>query len=165
MKTSLNGHEFIEKTHLRIELRGLLDELNARIILTQVNSDDEIFINDLEEIRIFVLRLIKCEVNESDFGDFILWGMNDTEIHQRSHNPEKFYGIGHIMPHFEMGKKAAEINFLRTMVRKVEISAFKTFGDSKKDFTNVLNRLSSALYILTYKYLPKNYNKTIKFNT
>ena len=65
------------------------------------------------------------------------------------------------MPHFEMGIEAAKINFLRTLVREIEIIAYEVFNEN--NFTHILNRLSSALYILIYKYLPENYDKFLNF--
>jgi ethanolamine utilization cobalamin adenosyltransferase len=57
---------------------------------------------------------------------------------------------------------------LRTQVREVELSACRAFGacldpeSQRGDIIQVLNRLSSAFYILTYKYLPEDYDKTIR---
>ncbi len=149
----------------RIELRGKLDSLNSQIILIQANSDDNEYISDIEEIRKVIVNLQKCEAAEKFFSEkLILWGLDEDEIHTRSHNPVKYYGKGHILNHYEMGRKASELNFLRTLVRETELCSVRAFGDDDGlKISHVLNRLSSALYILTYKYLPKEYNKTIIF--
>lgn len=163
--TSLNARETVSKTHSRIEFRGKLDSLNARIILIQSYSENREYISDLEQVRQVVTKLQKYEVQEKEFdGKLILWGMNEDEIHGRSHNTQEFYGLGHILPCHEMGREAAEINFLRTLVREAELSACYAFNDNDTyKFIHVLNRLSSALYILTYKYLPKGYDREIRF--
>lgn len=151
----------------RIELRGRLDSLNARIILMQSESDSEEYISDLEELRAVVNRLQRCEACGKIFADGLtLWGIDEDEIHTRSHNPAEYYGLGHVLPHHEMGRIAAELNVLRTLVRETELCAVRAFGDDDGlRICHVLNRLSSAVYILTYKYLPEGYNRTIHFGS
>ena len=152
------------KCDLRLELRGRLDSLNAQIILFQTYSQNQEYISDLEDVRKVIRILQRSEAAEKVFdGKLILFGIDEDEIHKRSHNPEKFYGLGHIMPHYEMKKEAAELNFLRTLVRETELCSCKVFENDELKINHVLNRLSSALYILTYKYLPDSYDKTIKF--
>ncbi|MBR0317596.1 MAG: hypothetical protein IJQ99_12115 [Synergistaceae bacterium] len=152
------------KCDLRLELRGRLDSLNAQIILFQIYSQNQEYISDLEDVRKVIRILQRSEAAEKVFdGKLILFGIDEDEIHKRSHNPEKFYGLGHIMPHYEMKKEAAELNFLRTLVRETELCSCKVFENDELKINHVLNRLSSALYILTYKYLPDSYDKTIKF--
>ena len=153
------------KTSLRFKLRGKLDKLNAQIILLQAHSQNQSYVDDLEGVREIVRRLQRCEACGEKFeGKMILWGLDEDEIHTRSHNPGKFYGLGHILPHSSMKQEAAELNFLRTVIREVELCACKTFPEDSLMIAHVLNRLSSALYILTYKYLPKEYNMVINFH-
>lgn len=155
------------KDSARIELRGRLDSLNARIILLQSESDSEEYIADLEELRAVVNRLQRCEACGEIFGDdFTLWGLGSEELHTRSHNPAMYYGLGHIMPHHEMGRLAAGLNVLRTLARETELCAVRAFGDDDNlRICHVLNRLSSAVYILTYKYLPEGYSRVIRFGS
>ena len=174
--TNLLGASVVSKTHPRIELRGRLDELNARIILVQTQAREagqNSLEADLEELREKVRDLMACEVRDVPCEELSLWGLSEEEIHQRSHYPERYYGLGHILPHADMGRWAAELNLLRTLVREVELCACRAFaspvgeceegGMTRPDFIKVLNRLSSALYILTYKYLPEGYDRVIHF--
>ena len=149
------------KNSQQIELRGKLDSLNAQIILFQVNSSSQEFISELEEVRLTVNRLQRCEACNRVFdGEMRLWGLDFDELHRRSHNPVK----GHILPHYEMGREACELNLLRTLVRETELCAVRAFGDDDGlRIGHVLNRLSSALYVLMYKYLPENYNRVMRF--
>ena len=160
VNTSLNSLEYVAKSDLRIELRGNLDSLNAQIILFQSHSDNENFIKDLEEVREVITNLQACEACEKNFDKILrLWGLNENEIHERSHNPKKFYGKGHLLLNFKMGREASEINFLRTLVRETELCACRAFHDEDPyKIIHVLNRLSSALYILIYKYIPEDFN-------
>ncbi len=153
------------KTDPRIELRGRLDSLNAEIICLQshFHSNDEGFVADLEELREVVRVLQRCEaVNQPFTGRLTLWGLDEDEIHSLSHSPSGTKGR-HIMPHYSMGAKAAEINRLRTLVRECELSACRAFTNDSLRINHVLNRLSSALYILIYKYIPSRYDKYINF--
>ena len=168
--THLLGAAVVGKTHPRIELRGRLDSLNAAIIRVQVLAREAgcaQLEGDLEELREKVGELLACEVRDIPCSELTLWGLTDEEIHERSHFPERSYGLGHILPHPDMGRWAAELNVLRTLVREVELCACRAFetdeGMERPDIVKVLNRLSSALYILTYRYLPEGYDRTIHF--
>lgn len=169
-RTSLLAGQEVDKTHPRIELRGRLDELNARIILLQVSAREagnDALDEDLEAIRRCVAALMACEARDAPCGELSLWGLSEEEIHRRSHSPERWYGLGHILPHPDMGRWAAELNLLRTLVRGAELCACRAFSDgegvSRPDLVKALNRLSSALYILTYQYLPEGYDRLIRF--
>lgn len=155
------------KDSKRIELRGKLDTLNSLIILLQAASCSQEYITDLEEVRAVVNRLQRCEAGEKIFDEgLMLWGVDGEELHRQSHNPAKFFGKGHILPHHEMGRKAAELNFLRTAIRETELCAVRAFGnDDNLRIGHVLNRLSSAVYVLTYKYLPEDYRREIRFGS
>ena len=149
----------------RIELRGKLDSLNARIIMFQTVSDSPEFIADLEEVKAVVNRIQRCEACGKIFeGGFTLRGIDSEELYQRSHNPGKYYGLGHILPHHEMGRESAMMNLLRTLVRETELCAVKVFGENDSlRICHILNRLSSAVYTLIYEYLPEGYNRVISF--
>ena len=165
--THLLGAEVVGKTHPRIELRGRLDALNARIILTQARAraaGERQLEADLEEVRIKAVReAMMAEVTDAPCGELALWGLTEEDIHQRSHTPARFYGKGHLDLHADMGLWAAEINLLRTLVRETELVACRAFDDgaggvTRPDIVKMLNRLSSALYILIYNYLPEGFS-------
>ena len=132
----------------------------------QAYSHNTEYISDLEEIRKALNQLQKCEAVEIPFASKLtLWGMNEDEIHTRSHNPAKYYGIGHILPHCDMGKESAGLNLLRTLTREAELCATRSFGGADPlRICHILNRLNSALYVLTYKYLPEGYSRVISFH-
>ena len=149
----------------RIELRGRLDSLNAQIILLQTDSDSPEFIADLESVRAVVNRIQRCEACGKIFeGGFTVRGLDSEELYRRSHNPAKYYGLSHILPHCEMGRESAMMNLLRTLVREAELCAVRAFGENDSlNICHVLNRLSSAVYVIIYEYLPEGYDKVISF--
>lgn len=149
----------------RIELRGKLDSLNARIIMFQAVSDSPEFIADLEEVKAVVNHLQRCEACGKIFeGGFTVRGLDSEELYRSSHNPAEYFGLGHILPHHEMGRESAMMNLLRTLVRETELCAVKVFGENDSlRICHILNRLSSAVYTLIYEYLPEGYNRVISF--
>ena len=154
----------MKKTDSRMQLRGKLDTLNAQMILIQTCSENDGYIADIEEIRQVIRKIQRCEaMNEIYDERLMLFGIDEDEIHTRSHNPEKYFGLGHILPDKDMKRESAELNLLRAIVRETELSACCAFDDDNLKICHVLNRLSSALYVLIYKYLPENYSRTINF--
>ena len=120
-----------------------------------------------------IYDILSCEVTGKTCDDLFLWGMSGDEIRERSHHPERYFGIGHIRPHYTMGASAAGLNALRTQIREAELAACRAFAAqsseedekvNRSDVIRALNRLSSAIYILTYKYLPEGYDKTVRFS-
>jgi ethanolamine utilization cobalamin adenosyltransferase len=169
--TSLSSGTFVGKSDPRVEFRGRLDSLDASIVEIQILAEREGFAplaGKLEEVREKVHDVLSCEVTGRSCGDLVLWGLDSDGIRERSHRPEKYLGLGHIRTHRTMGLTAALLNKLRTQVREAELSACRAFGaDQEKterpDIIRALNRLSSAVYILTYACLPEGYDKTITF--
>ncbi|MBQ7154904.1 MAG: hypothetical protein IJR85_05055 [Synergistaceae bacterium] len=149
------------KSGERFSLRGRLDSLNAQIVFLQATSENEEYISDIEEIRSVVRELQACEAGNKVFaGEFFLWGKTADELHSLSHNPEG----GHILPHRDMKREAASLNLLRTLVREAELCACRAFdGNDELGICHVLNRLSSAVYVLMFKYLPENYTHRLSF--
>lgn len=144
----------------RFVLRGKLDSLNAQIVFLQTLSDNREYIADLEEVRQIVRQLQSCEAGERIFdGEFTLWGMSADELHRLSHNPEG----GHILPHNDMKTEAASLNLLRTSVREAELASCRAFPEDRLRLSHTINRLSSAVYVLMFKYLPENYPHRLKF--
>jgi ethanolamine utilization cobalamin adenosyltransferase len=83
-------------------------------------------------------------------------------MRERSHNPLKYYGFRHILVDYRMGELSIKLNILRAKARETELAAASAFKDSegnitRNDIIEALNRLSSLFYILTLKYLSKNF--------
>ncbi len=154
----------MKKTDSRMMLRGKLDTLNAQMILIQTCSMNQNYISDIEEVRQIIRRLQRCEaMNETYEGRLILWGIDEDDIHTQSHNPLQYFGLGHILPDKDMKRESSELNLLRTLIREAELLSCRVFESDELRISHILNRLSSALYILTYRYLPERYDKIIAF--
>ena len=154
----------MNNTDSRMQLRGKLDTLNAQMILIQTCSENDGYIADIEEIRQVIRKIQRCEAMNEVYADRLnLWGIDEDEIHTRSHNPMKYYGLGHILPDKDMKRESSELNLLRTLIREAELISCRVFDDDALRISHILNRLSSALYILTYKYLPEGYDKVMQF--
>jgi ethanolamine utilization cobalamin adenosyltransferase len=160
----------VTKTSPRIEFRGRLDSLNAAVVSLQILGQKEgrpSLVEELEEVRTKIYDIFVCDVTGKPCDELFLWGLNSDELRERSHNPAKYFGLGHIQFHHTMGALAAGINELRTRAREAEVSACRAFdtekGIERPDIVKWLNRLSSALYVLIYRYLPEGYHETKNF--
>ena len=167
-ETALVGPGLVSKTHPRIELRGRLDSLRSRVVLLQARAREAGQAQldaELEEVREVVARIMSCEARDAPLGELVLWGMGEEELRERSWHPQRWYGVGHVLMCADMGIWAAEIDALRTMAREVELCACRAFdgpdGTTRPDMVRVLDRLSSALYVLIYHHLPEGYDETV----
>jgi ethanolamine utilization cobalamin adenosyltransferase len=162
--THLRGRLLVCKSHPRIALRGKLDSLQARIIETQLiayRTGQMGVVEALDEILTFTRRILACEAKESPFGPVQLFGLSDEALRERSHNPQKYYGIDHILPSYHMGEVAAALNMLRTYARESELYAVRAFRGREKetDIIRALNRLSSGIYIILCRVLAEVYTR------
>jgi ethanolamine utilization cobalamin adenosyltransferase len=170
-RTLLGKSALVDKTDPRIELRGRLDSLSAAIVDLQIvglREGSDSLVQDLEEVLTKVYEILSREVTGEICPALSLWGLDADEIRERSHHPARYFGIGHIRPHHSMGAVAAGLNTLRTKVREAELSACRALTNPESaerlDIIEALNRLSSAIYILIYKYLPEGYSHMVRFS-
>lgn len=156
--THLSANLLVKKSHPRIAFRGALDCLEAQIMETQSvaqrNNSPELA-QSLQEILLFVRSILAAEVKEIPFKAGGLIGYTSDELRSVSHNPQKYFGIGHPVPDYTMGEKIVRLNSLRTEVRRAELSAVNAFAGKRGDIVGALNRLSSAIYILILKELAE----------
>lgn len=163
--THLKGNILVPKDHPRIVLRGRLDSLQSKIIETQIlaeKHEKEKLLGELQKILLFVRSLVRAEVMDEKIKDQQIADMSFDDIHNRSHDPMKYYGFPHLMIEREMGEIAVALNTLRSETREVEIAAFKAFslnnGDvSRPDIITSLNRLNSCFYIMIFENIPADY--------
>lgn len=161
--THLNAELLVAKTHPRIALRGQLDLLQCQIIHYQVQCEQSgrrDLMAELGEIAHWARGIMTAEVKGSSFEFGILLGLNEQEIHIRSHNPQAYYGLGHILPDHGQGQVVSWLNLLRSQTRICELAAARCFiqesGEvDRLDILQALNRLSSLFYVLVCRELAQ----------
>lgn len=166
--TALNGNLLVPKSHPRIAFRGKMDTLQGKIIGAQIAAQkNNCFgvIDDLEEILAFARNILSCEVKEEFVNIPVLLGLDSESLRNVSHNPKKYYGTNHYMPSYKMGETVVVLNSLRTIVRETELAAVNAFKNTdgtigRLDLIKALNRISSAVYIISCRLLAGYYGKS-----
>jgi len=154
--THLNQKALVTKIHPVIAYRGQLDLFQCELVETQVYFEqvgEKELILKLEEIATFARALMVHEVKESPFQWKTLLGLTPEELRERSHHPQKYYGVEHTPLSYTHGLVVAKLQHLRAKSREVELYANRAFTDileecTRTDLIQALNRLSSAFYIL-----------------
>ncbi len=147
--TCLFQAERVRKDHPRIVLRGALDELYAKTICAQLVLKRE---NEPQAERLLdaflpiISALLSAEYSGLVFSLTSFDDFNWEELHDASHHPQQYFGIGHLHIHAGMGEGIAAMNLLRTKVRDCERLAVSAFDAQREDIVHALNRLSSAVY-------------------
>lgn len=158
--THLRGNVLVMKDHPRIRFRGMIDMLEAELLLCMQAAENHDISGDLREILQFVRELIPADVLEEPVKPWRLCGLSPEELRERSHFPQKYYGQPHFMPGADDGRLILSLNKVRTVVRQTELSAFDAFKTpegnvSRQDILTALNRLSSLIYILMIREKAK----------
>lgn len=157
--THLRGSELISKTDPIIAYRGQLDLFQCELVEAQLflqQSGEVELVKQLEEIAAFSRSLMLCEVRNEPFTFTGLLGYGVQELREISHNPKHFFGVEHSKLSYEFGPVVAKLHYLRSRSREVELYANRAFEGKdgscqRSDIVQALNRLSSAIYILTCK--------------
>lgn len=170
--TQLYGNLLVFKDHKRIILRGKMDSLESKILEIQILCSKlglSKLIDDLGEVLDFVRKIVRCEVLEEPIGDFSLQNMTPSELREKSHHPQKYFGVGHFIPDYSMGEAVIALNSCRTLIRETELLAYEAFKGQygevmREDIITALNRLSSLFWIMMFKYRTGKYDKEEKKN-
>ncbi len=159
--THLQGNLLVEKIDPRIELRGGLDFLQARVVLLQAKyRKNDRLREELDEVLRFIRAILGAEVKGDSCGELVLFGLRQEELKEMSHHVREYFGIDHPVPDSSMGEMALELNLLRTQVREVELAAARAFAEGDKLLViQNLNRLSSGIYVLFCRCLTGYYEK------
>ncbi len=149
--TNLDRDTLVPKNHPRIAFRGKLDSLQAEILLLQKEPDAPV--DALQDMLQLVRSLMRAEVLQEAVPPLLIDGMDEKELHERSHMPQKYYGIGHFLPSYADDIVLLKLNRLRTLVRETELCCYAAFLEpngklSRSDILTALNRLSSACWVL-----------------
>ena len=161
--THLKGNILVSKDHPRIAFRGMIDALEAEILLTQrAAADYPKLVSELEEVLSFVRNFIRCDVLDEPLKDIKLCGYDAGQLREYSHYPDKHLGQPHFLPAYTDGPALLAVNKVRTLVRQTELSAYAAFKDvegnvTREDIILALNRLSSLMWIMMIKLKAGQY--------
>jgi len=164
--TALRGNLLVPKNHPQIRFRGMLDALEAEIVLTQVAFNRlglPAGVADLTEALQYARQILRCEVLDVPFEASTLLGYDEAGLQHNSHYPEERFGIVHFAAAADDGEAVALLNRLRTMARQVELAAYDAFDagasapPTRIDLIQALNRLSSAFYLMMFKAKTREY--------
>ena len=149
--THLNGDILVPKTHPRIAFRGVMDTLQAELILCQLMVSPEV-VAQLQELLELSREVIACDVLDKPLRWDRLLGFTEEELRSRSHRPQDFYGQPHFMPSETDGTAVVWLNRCRCAVRSAELAACRAYeipeGNSRPDILKALNRMSSSIYLM-----------------
>lgn len=164
--TALRGSVLVRKDHPVIRFRGEIDALEAAVIESAFVFQRlglPALAQEMEEILQFLRQVLRCEVLSLPLPEIQLLGMTEEDIHVRSHEPQRFYGLGHFSPAPEHGEAVARLNLLRTLTRRAELAAYDACKDAhgllpqREELLRALNRLSSLFYVMMFRVLTREY--------
>lgn len=144
--THLKPDVLVPKEHPRIVFRGLLDALQAEILLCGANTQGQLK-RDMTELLAVTRQIMRCDVLEEPWTEKPICGLTPEELRAHSHFPQKYYDQPHFMPDFDDDPTLLHLNRLRTLIRQTELAACRAFTQ-RTDLIQVLNRLSSLVWIL-----------------
>lgn len=149
--THLRGNILVSKTHPVIAFRGAMDTLQAELLLAQAAAQQ--MRGALGEILDLSRKILSWEVMEEPAQIEVLCGLTMDEQRRHSHFPQEYYGQPHFMPAYTDGVALLQINRARCAARAAERAAADAFvaadgSCTRPDILQMLNRMSSMLYIL-----------------
>jgi ethanolamine utilization cobalamin adenosyltransferase len=162
--THLRGTELVLKSHPVIKYRGKLDTFEALLLSTVLDAESAGFhelARDLQDTLDYSRQVMRAEVKIEHLAQIKIRGWSPQEIRERSHYLKKYYDINHFTPQPGHGRLIAQLNYLRTQARELELSAIDAFCSDEKvereDILQALNRFSSLIYIFMAQLLSGHY--------
>lgn len=158
--TQISGNILVNKNDKRIIFRGKLDSLKSKWLILQKeleNYGNEKLNKDMESVTDFIKKIVLAEVLDTELEEIKVLGETLDKIKEMSHNPKKFFEIGHM---FDISVKNSmlvlKLNEMRSNCRECEITGVTAFLtekgiDEKKEMLKALNRLSSVIYVMMLK--------------
>src|SRR5699024_8602827 len=165
MMTALFGNQLVYKDHPRIQYRGKIDSFESELLWFRAlikEMDKETICQGLDDLYKYTRKLMRAEVLGEDLEDFVVLGYDADQVREFTHDPQKYFGIPHLMLTGDEPKEILLLNCLRAKIREVELSAYEVFRKEDKfereDILKALNRLSSGFYFLMLLSLSKKFN-------
>lgn len=154
----------VYKTHERIEFRGKLDSFQGKIMVLQAKAyedKEDKLLADLDDLLGLSKSILRSEIMEEDLNQKRVLGYSLEDLRDMSHRPEEYFNMGHLVFDYKMGYYPLKLNELRTLARELELCGFRAFkseeGFMREDILTGLNRLSSVIYVMIYRYLTDRY--------
>ena len=150
--THLRGNTLVPKSHPVIAFRGAVDSLQSELLLAQQAAPAALR-GAIGDILTLARNVLRWEVMEEPAKMDTLCGLTAEQQRSHSHNPQKYYGQPHFMPEYTESPALLQLNRCRCAARAAELAAARAFTDEngtcrRSDLLQVLNRMSSMLYIL-----------------
>src|SRR5581483_1196428 len=161
--THLHDDEsLVAKTHPRVALRGKLDTLQGLLLDAQCAADADGargLVGELGEALELSRALIGAEVTDKPLAPWKLGGLDAGELRWASHHTHELYGVPFMFPSVRQGPVVAKLYTARAYTREAELALHAAFpaAATRADLKLALNRLSSALYLMTVKFLAGKY--------
>lgn len=162
--THLYANKLVYKNDPRIRFRGKLDSFQSSLVIVQKEAsldEKDKLVEDLEKLLALSRKILRSEVLDEPLEELNLFGYSDGELREASHNPKRYFGVEHITPDYKMDMLVLKLNKLRSEVRELEVYALDAFenrdGYDREDILQALNRFSSIIYIVMYRYLTNKY--------
>jgi ethanolamine utilization protein EutL len=161
----VDDESLVDKSHPRLGLRGKLDTLQGLLLDAQCAADaDEArgLVGELGEALELARKLVGAEVTGKPLGAWKLAGLEPGELRYATHHTHELYGVPFMFPSVRQGPVVAKLYTARAYAREAELACYVAFPDEnerpeRSDLKLALNRLSSALYLMTVKYLAGRY--------
>lgn len=162
-----SDEDLVPKTHPRILLRGKLDLLECALLDAQVaasTADVRALVGELGEALELCRALVGAEVTGKPAPPPKLAGFDAAQIRHASHHTWELYKVPFMYPDVRHGAVVSRLNLARAIAREAEVAALVAFGrgiepPERGDLILALNRLSSALYLMTCKYVGGQYDE------
>jgi ethanolamine utilization protein EutL len=157
-----DDESLVDKSHPRLPLRGKLDTLQGLLLAAQCAADTDGtrgLVGELGEALELARALVGAEVTGRPLPEWTLAGLRAPELRYHSHHTRELYGIPFMYPSVRQGPVVAQLYTARAYAREAELAAYLAFpnADERNDLKLALNRLSSALYLMTIKYVAGKY--------
>ncbi|PCG18996.1 ethanolamine utilization protein [Brachyspira sp. G79] len=149
--THLYDNVLVEKNHPRIMLRGKLDSLLSLIVDIQYQfkeRHEDKLLEYLKKYQKLIHTILYSEVSNKSLEFDTIFDLTEEEIRKMSHHPKEYFGCDHIFVNCNMPFTVIKLNLIRTAVREAELIAYNALKNERDDLIKLLNRMSSAVYIL-----------------
>jgi len=159
----------VPKTHPRIVARGKLDLLQSAVLDAQVAADADgarALVGELGEILELARTLVGAEVTGRELAPPRLFGMESDALRDATHHTHELYGVPFMYPDVRQGPVVAKLALARGIAREAELAVIAAFPPARgavtapparADLAHALNRISSALYLLSCRYVAGLY--------